>query len=161
MQMQRRVPPVPMTCSRVPTVCTNLQEALEDCNLVVGASARSRSIPCPLLTPRECARLVAESGDHSRVAVLFGCEQSGLSNVEMDRCHYLVQIPANPGYGSLNLAAAVQIISYEFYVRHLEGHVPAASPEHIPVSAEEMERFYAHLEETLVAFDFLDPANPS
>ncbi|MDH3901321.1 MAG: TrmJ/YjtD family RNA methyltransferase, partial [Gammaproteobacteria bacterium] len=88
------------------TVCTHLQEALEDCNLVVGASARPRSIPCPLLTPRECARLVDEPGDKSRVAVLFGCEQSGLSNAEMDRCHYLVQIPSNPDYSSLNLAAA-------------------------------------------------------
>ncbi|UCC55888.1 MAG: RNA methyltransferase [Gammaproteobacteria bacterium] len=142
------------------TVCTHLQEALEDCNLVIGASARPRSIPCPILTPRECARLVAESGDNSRVAVLFGCEQSGLSNAEMDRCHYLVQVPANPDYGSLNLAAAVQIISYEFYVRHVKEHMPAGRPEHIPVSADEMERFYAHLEETLVALGFLDPENP-
>lgn len=142
------------------TVCTHLQEALGDCNLVVGASARPRSIPCPVLTPRECARLVDEPGDKSRVAVLFGCEQSGLSNAEMDRCHYLVQIPSNPDYGSLNLAAAVQVIGYEFYVRHVEAHTAVAMPEHIPVSADEMERFYAHLEETLVALEFLDPENP-
>jgi TrmH family RNA methyltransferase len=142
------------------TVCGNLQEALVDSNLVIGASARPRSLPCPRLTPRECARLVDESGDNSRAAVLFGCEQSGLSNAEMDRCHYLVQIPANPDYGSLNLAAAVQVISYEFCLRHVEGHMPAAVPEHIPVRADEMERFYAHLEETLLALGFLDPENP-
>jgi TrmH family RNA methyltransferase len=142
------------------TVCTDLDAALEGCNLVVGASARTRTIPCPVLTPRECARLVAVEGDQSRVAVLFGCEQSGLSNTEMDRCHYLVQIPANPAYGSLNLAAAVQIIGYEFFARLVETRETAAGPGHTPVGSDEMERFYAHLEETLVALDFLDPENP-
>jgi TrmH family RNA methyltransferase len=142
------------------TVCTHLDTSLEGCNLVVGASARTRSIACPVLTPRECAGLVEAEGDQGRVAVLFGCEQSGLSNAEMDRCHYLVQIPANPAYGSLNLAAAVQIISYEFYARHAGAHAAAARPDHHPVSADEMERYYAHLEETLVALDFLDPENP-
>lgn len=142
------------------TVCTDLDAALEGCNLVVGASARTRTIPCPVLTPRECARLVAAEGDQGKVAVLFGCEQSGLSNAEMDRCHYLVQIPANPAYGSLNLAAAVQIIGYEFYALQVETRETAAAPEHTPVGVDEMERFYVHLEETLVALDFLDPENP-
>jgi len=142
------------------TVCTHLDAALQGCHLVVGASARTRSIPTPVLTPRECAGLVEAEGDQGRVAVLFGCEQSGLSNAEMDRCHYLVQIPANPAYGSLNLAAAVQIIGYEFYARHAGACAAAARPEHRPVSADEMERYYAHLEETLVALDFLDPGNP-
>ena len=142
------------------TVCTHLDEALMDCTLVVGASARSRRLPCPLLTPRECARLVDEEGGKGRTAVVFGCEQSGLSNTEMDRCHYLVQIPVNPEYGSLNLAAAVQVISYEFHARHVAAHAAAAVAEHRPVSADEMERFYVHLEETLVALEFLDPENP-
>jgi len=142
------------------TVCDRLDEALVDCTLVVGVSARYRSLPCPVLTPRECARLVDEAGGKGRIAVLFGCEQSGLSNAELDRCHYLVQIPANPVYGSLNLAAAVQVISYEFYVRHIEAHTAVTGNDHDPVSADEMERFYVHLEETLVALEFLDPDNP-
>jgi len=141
-------------------VCTQLDAALRDCSLVVGASARTRSIPCPVLTPRECACLAGEEGDQGRVAVVFGCEQSGLSNVEIDRCHYLVQIPANPVYGSLNLAAAVQVIGYEFYVQQVEAHATTAGSAHSPVSADEMERYYAHLEETLVALEFLDPENP-
>ena len=102
---------------------------------------------------------MAESGQ-GRAAVLFGCEQSGLSNAEMDRCHYLVQIPANPEYSSLNLAAAVQVISYEFLACLLETREVAPGPAHVPVGAEEMQRFYVHLEETLVALDFLDPENP-
>jgi TrmH family RNA methyltransferase len=98
-------------------------------------------------------------GEQGDVAVLLGCEQSGLSNAEIDRCQYLVQIPANPDYGSLNLAAAVQILCYEIRVAHENGDA-ALVPEHVPVSADEMERFYEHLEQTLVALEFLDPGNP-
>lgn len=143
-------------------LCSRLDEALEDCPLVIGASARARSIPCPELSPRECARLITRDSGHAQVAVLFGCEQSGLSNAEMDRCRYLVRIPANPAYSSLNLAAAVQVIGYELYLAHAT--TPAGnqenSPSHTPVSAGEMERFYDHLEHTLVDLGFLDPANP-
>jgi TrmH family RNA methyltransferase len=140
----------------------HLDDLLEDCRLVVGASARTRSIPCPELSPRECASLVREESDQGRVAVLFGREQSGLSNAEIDRCHYLVRIPASPVYASLNLAAAVQVIVYELFVAHVtkESEEGGYSLQHGPVSAGEMERFYEHLEATLVQLEFLDPANP-
>ncbi len=92
--------------------------------------------------------------------MLFGCERSGLSNAEIDRCQYLVQIPSNPDYGSLNLAAAVQIICYEILVAHGQPDKPADAPDHVPVEADEMERFYQHLEQTLIELDFLDPDNP-
>jgi TrmH family RNA methyltransferase len=143
---------------------TDIDAALAGCRLVIGASARSRSIPCPVIDPGECAcRLYAESlqGD---VAILFGCEQNGLSNAEIDRCHFLVQIPTNPDYSSLNLAAAVQIICYEIMVAHL-GHEEGGKEGgkevgHAVVSVDEMERFYAHLEHVLVELEFLDPRNP-
>jgi TrmH family RNA methyltransferase len=141
------------------TVCPDINTALQGCRLVVGASARSRSIPCPVIGPAECARLAAVESEQGDVAVLLGCEQSGLSNAEIDRCQYLVQIPTNPDYGSLNLAAAVQILCYEIRVAHENGDT-ALKPEHAPVSADEMERFYEHLEQTLVALEFLDPENP-
>jgi len=139
-----------------------LDDLLEDCRLVVGVSARTRSIPCPVLSPRECASMVREESEQGRVAVLFGCEQSGLSNAEIDRCHYLVRIPASPVYASLNLAAAVQVIAYELFVAHVTkgSKEIGCSPEHVPVSAGEMERFYEHLEATLVQLEFLDPVNP-
>lgn len=139
---------------------SGIDDALAGCRLVIGASARSRSIPCPVIDPGECARkLYAESrlGD---VAVLFGCEQSGLSNAEIDRCHFLVQIPTNPAYGSLNLAAAVQIICYEILVAHLGQTEDDRETGHAVVPVDEMERFYTHLEHTLVELDFLDPQNP-
>ena len=140
----------------------HLDDLLEDCRLVVGASARSRSIPCPELSPRDCASLVRQESDQGRVAVLFGCEQSGLSNAEIDRCHYLVRIPASPVYASLNLAAAVQVIAYELFVAHVtkEPEESGCLLQHVPVSAGEMERFYEHLEAALVQLEFLDPVNP-
>lgn len=141
-------------------VCTSLEEATRDCRLVIGASARTRSLPCPVIDPAECARRVYAESVRGEAAVVFGCEQSGLSNEEIDRCQFLVRIPTSPDYGSLNLAAAVQIIAYEIRVAHEQEADAAVAPEHLPVSAGEMERFYAHLEETLVGLGFLDPGNP-
>jgi TrmH family RNA methyltransferase len=83
-----------------------------------------------------------------------------LSNAEIDRCQFLVQIATNPDYGSLNLAAAVQIISYEILVAHDQPGQGIDMADHVPANAEEMERFYRHLEETLVKLEFLDPDNP-
>jgi TrmH family RNA methyltransferase len=80
----------------------------------------------------------------------------------MDRCQYLVRIPANPDYSSLNLAAAVQIIAYEVRMAGLSqaGDVAGEQPQRVPVDSAEMERFYRHLEQVLVELDFLDPENP-
>ena len=137
-----------------------IDAALAECHLVIGASARTRAIACPVISPAECARLACRESSRGRVAILFGCEQSGLSNSEIDRCHRLVQIPANPDYSSLNLAAAVQIICYEIYLAHSGGTAPTGGDEREGVTAGEMERFYRHLEQTLVELGFLDPANP-
>ncbi|MEN8205695.1 MAG: tRNA (cytosine(32)/uridine(32)-2'-O)-methyltransferase TrmJ [Pseudomonadota bacterium] len=145
------------------TVCTDLGAALAGSKLVIGASARCRSIPCAVIEPAECAGHVFSESERGDVAILFGCERSGLSNVEIDRCQYLVQIPSNPDYGSLNLAAAVQIICYEILVVHrayVKQGSESAVPEHEPAAADEMERFYEHLERVLVKLDFLDPEKP-
>ncbi|MDX1696804.1 MAG: RNA methyltransferase [Thiohalobacterales bacterium] len=141
-------------------VYDDIDAALAGCHLVLGASARSRSIPCPVIGPRECARLACRESGSGRVAILFGCEQSGLSNSEIDRCHRLVQIPANPDYSSLNLAAAVQIICYEIFLADSGSVGDDGADTRQAVPADEMERFYAHLEQTLTQLGFLDPANP-
>ena len=98
----------------------------------------------------------------SNVAIVFGRERSGLTNDELALCHYLVQIPTNPDYSSLNLAAAVQIIAYELRMAGLSeaGDVAGEQPQRVPVDSAEMERFYRHLEQVLVELDFLDPENP-
>jgi len=136
-----------------------LEQALEGCSLVIGASARNRTLPLPTLDPRECAALVEQQPADSRTAIVFGRERTGLTSDELDRCHYLVQIPTNPDYPSLNLAAAVQVVAYEL---RMAAGLSLSRPEnkHRYATAEEMELFYRHLEETLIAIDFLDADNP-
>lgn len=147
-------------------VYEDLDEALTGCRLVMGTSARQRSLRWPQLNPREAAAALVEAADQGPVALLFGRERSGLSNEELDRCHSLVTIPANEAYSSLNLAAAVQVLCYELRMAALERQAPEAenpqtlAPEDQPASAEALEDFYAHLERALIHLDFLDPNNP-
>jgi TrmH family RNA methyltransferase len=137
-------------------VVDSLEAALEDRELVIGASARLRSITWPQMDPKECADLVIGS-DH-RTAILFGREHSGLTNEEMERCHFLLHIPSNPEYTSLNVAAALQVIAYELYVRSLqEGPEAVIPPAERLASGEAMESFYGHLHDVLEAIQFLHP----
>jgi TrmH family RNA methyltransferase len=140
-------------------VCRDLRQALQDCPLVIGASARVRAIDCPRLTPRECAALIQDRAGAGPAAVVFGREHSGLSNAELDLCHFQLCIPVDPQFPSLNLAAAVQIFVYELFVTQTAVAVTASSG-NAPVPAEEMERFYEHLERVLIEIGFLDPAKP-
>jgi tRNA (cytidine32/uridine32-2'-O)-methyltransferase len=140
-------------------VCGTLEEALSGCRFVVGASARLRALPWPALTPREAApRLLAEAAQ-GETAVVFGRESSGLTNEELARCHALLHIPADAGFSSLNLAMAVQIVAYELRLAALGDTPPAERGEPL-ATAEDLERFYEHLEAALVAAGFLNPANP-
>lgn len=139
----------------------DLAAAIADCNLVIGTSARTRALPIPLLNPKEAAGTIATSLQQSgRVAVVFGQERTGLTNEELASCHYHVYIPCNPNFPSLNIAAAVQIIAYElFNVINHESMADQLAASQI-VSVADMERFYQHLEETLIALEFLNPKNP-
>ncbi|AIU71861.1 tRNA (cytosine(32)/uridine(32)-2'-O)-methyltransferase TrmJ [Hafnia alvei] len=144
------------------TIVDTFDEAIAGCSLVVGTSARSRSLPWPMLEPRECGQRSAMESEHAPVAIVFGRERVGLTNDELQKCHYHVAIPANPEYSSLNLAMAVQIIAYEIRVAHLDriaAHQPVAEEEPYPL-VDDLERFYAHLEETLHATGFIRPTHP-
>lgn len=145
-------------------VVSTLDEAIEDCGLVVGTSARERRIPWPLLTPRECGdRVWAETGTHE-VAVLFGREDRGLTNEELQKCHYHVHIPANPDYSSLNIAAALQVITYEIRMSYLtaeQGKAPHFDDWDVPPArSKDLEMYFTHLEQTLQDLGFHDPKNP-
>lgn len=94
-------------------IVDTLDEALAGCSLVVGTSARSRTLPWPMLDPRECGLKSVAEAANTPVALVFGRERVGLTNDELQKCHYHVAIAANPEYSSLNLAMAVQVISYE------------------------------------------------
>lgn len=143
-------------------VLPSLAEAVQDCQLVVGASARSRRIGWPTLTPAEGARRLVEVAATGTVALVFGQERTGLTNEELDRCHAVVTIPANPEYPSLNLASAVQVLAYELRQSALAGEPEAGEGEAAgaPVTQDQLDLLYRHLEEVLVEIRFLDPANP-
>jgi len=136
--------------------CKSLQEAVKDCSLVVGASARLRSVDWPELSPRQCAELVNIEEKNAPAAIVFGREDSGLSNAELDSCQYLVHIPANPDYSSLNIAAAIQVICYEL---HLANSNAPAGHEDLEQRAtnEQMEGFFEHMESALTEIGFLKP----
>lgn len=134
-------------------VVDTLDEAIADCTLVVGTSARSRTIPWPVLMPREMAEKVRREAGHT--AILFGQEQSGLTNEELQRCHAHVQIPANPVYSSLNIASAVQVIAYELRLANLDQTSYPDEWDYRLATADEMEKFFNHLQEVLVQIDFL------
>lgn len=144
-------------------LCETLDEALMGCGLVVGASARLRSVEWPQLDPRGCAgKIVEQCLDGATSALLFGRESSGLSNAELDRCHYLVHIPANPAFSSLNLSQAVQVLSYELHTAALAvstaGHGESVKDEaHLQLSADIMESFFTHLWQTMDDIGFSDP----
>ena len=144
-------------------VYDTLEAALEGCTLVFGASARPRSLHWPVVDGREAGRLaVAEEG---KAALVFGRERSGLTNEELGLCHQLVHLPANPDYSSLNVAAAVQVLAYEVRMASLaqapeEERVAKESAELVPATAEEVERYFEHLERVLVRTGFHDPENP-
>lgn len=136
-------------------VVTSLDDAISDCTLVIGTSARSRKIPWPLFMPREMAEKIKQEPPTNHIAILFGQEQSGLTNEELQRCHFHVQIPANPDYSSLNLAAAVQVIAYELRLASLEQTAYPDEWDYRLANVDEMEKFFNHLQEVLVEIDFL------
>jgi len=143
-------------------VYATFADAVADCGLVLGVSARSRTIAWPQWDARGAGRHIISAAQNAQVALVFGSERVGLSNEDIDHCHGLVQIPANPEYASLNLAAAVQVLAYEIRMAALEvaGVETTAPPEHVPADAQDIERFYEHLRQTLVDVEFLDPENP-
>lgn len=142
-------------------VFSSLEQAIADCEVVIGASARLRKVAWPQLDARETASLAlekaAESKAGAKVAIVFGREDSGLTNAEMDLCQYLAHIPSNPDYSSLNLAAAVQVFSYECRMACKPGLVVSKGYKHPAASSEQLEGFYDHLYLTLQQIEFLDP----
>ena len=144
-------------------VCDTLNEALAGTTLVFGASARTRSLPWPILPPRACVEKIALEPDESEVALVFGRERSGLTNEELERCNTLLHIPTNPDFSSLNLGAAVQVVAYELMLACGKKGVTQPKPverDSPLASADEIERLFGHLEKTLVKVDFLNPENP-
>ncbi|QOW20386.1 RNA methyltransferase [Lysobacter ciconiae] len=141
-------------------------DAVADCRLVLGCTARSRRISLEELMPRAAAERAVAVAAQAEVALVFGRERTGLENHELQLCHAAIHIPANPDYSSLNLAAAVQVISYELRLALLaspEANSPAPAvpaERNPPASHAQMEHFFAQLAETLDAIDFHKGRSP-
>lgn len=143
-------------------IVPTLAEAVADCGLVIGTSARSRTWSWPMLDAREAGEKVMAEAPRHKVALVFGRERTGLSNDELQQCHFHVAIPANPEYSSLNLAMAVQTLSYEVRMAWLNrqaAETPASVEQDYPLSAD-LERFYQHLEQTLLDTGFIIKPHP-
>ncbi len=145
-------------------VVGSVDEAIADCQLVIGTSARERRIPWPLLTPRECGvKVNAAAESNQTVALMFGRESRGLKNEELQKCQFHVNIPTGEAYSSLNLAMAVQVLCYEVLQARLGGsHLPPDEEvwDQPFADAESVEHFFGHLEQTLIQVGFHDPDNP-
>lgn len=141
-------------------VTATLEEAIADCQFVIGVSGKERALSQQVLTVREAAREVHQIALNQQVALVFGTEMSGLSNAEADLCHVLATIPANPEYTSLNLAQAVQIMCYELRMSITEGRLHYDEKPATLATQQELELFYAHLQETLTHIGYINPNAP-
>ena len=141
------------------TKVDSFDEAIADCSLVVATSARSRTLDWPVLEPREAGDKLVAEGETSPVAIVFGRENHGLSNEELQKCNYHVVIPANEEYSSLNLAQAVQIVCYETRMSYLNRNREAEVVEEYPLQNEQ-EQFFEHLERTLLSTGFIIKNHP-
>jgi len=147
-------------------VFATLEEAIADCSLVIGASARMRTLPWPVVDPRECASRVVNVDKEAQVAIVLGRENSGLTNEELELCQLLVTIPTNPDFSSLNIAAAAQVLCYEIHLamgnRGIEGidKIPDDKPDSPLATSAERDGMFQHFEEALTELEFLKPDNP-
>ncbi len=149
-------------------VTETLDEALGDSGLIIGTSARERKIPWPLLNPRESAIESIKETENHTVSIVFGREDRGLTNEELQKCHLHLNIPTGDEYSSLNLACAVQVVAYELRMAAM-GDGLSSIKDNVadmrewdvpPASSSMMEHFYEHLEQVLIDIDFLDPKTP-
>ncbi|WP_296805512.1 RNA methyltransferase [Thiocapsa sp.] len=135
-----------------------LPEAIAECRLVIGTSARRRTLDWDTLEPPEAARRLLAEAAVGEVALLLGRESSGLSNAELARCQFLVHIPTNPDFSSLNLAAAAQVFAYEIRrCRREDLTEPSHDIQRDLATAQELEGLHGHLADTLRDIGFGDP----
>ena len=141
-------------------IVASLPEALADCGLVIGTSARSRTLEWPMLDPRQAGEKAINEASRHKVAFVFGRERTGLTNEELQQCHYHVCIPANPEYSSLNIAMAVQTLCYEIRMHALAVNQSQAEPLPEYPLQQDLDRFYEHLQESLLSVGLLRADHP-
>lgn len=139
-------------------ICSDLDAALHGAVLTAATTSRRRDLPHPAYTPRQAAQKLLALAQTGPVALVFGSETYGLSNAQLAKCQWLINIPANPDYMSLNLAAAVQVLAYELRCTLEDAVLPLPAFE--AARHEAVESLLAELETVLLAIGFLDPRHP-
>jgi len=141
---------------------SSLLDAVSDCSVVIASTARTRGYDLPMFDPEQAARKLCDAANNQKVALVFGPERMGLSNEDLQFCKYRVMIPTSPDYSSLNLAAAVQTLSYEIFKQYsqLNENADSTQTNRVMPSIENMERFYTHLEQTLNDTGFIFKKHP-
>ncbi len=135
---------------------TTFDQAIADCQLVIGTSARLRHLQNSLIEPRKCGEIAMQRAEQGKVAIVFGRERVGLTNEELLKCHYHLHFPTNPDYGSLNLAMAVQLACYEIRMAWLDlQNNPQIAPLADYPSAEALEYFFQHTEQLYKKLGFI------
>lgn len=141
-------------------VVNTLEDAIHDCHAVFGSSVRERELHWMTFTAREAAEKILAEPITTNIAIVFGRERYGLTNAELQLCNYRLEIPANPEYSSLNLAAAVQVVCYELRMAGQQSNATLLERNETLATAEELEYFYGHLERVLYAIEFIKPERP-
>lgn len=141
-------------------VFNTLEEAISDCELVIGTSARGRKVPWPILNPKEAAEEVSRSSSHHKIAIIFGREDRGLTNEELGLCNLHVNIPTDPDYSSLNLAQAVQILVYEIRQAILGEQEDKDYWDVELANNDQTELLINHMDELMQQVEFYDVDNP-
>lgn len=141
-------------------IFNNLEEAVVDCELVIGTSARDRKVPWPILSPKESAEEVSKSLKIHKIAIVFGREDRGLTNEELGLCNYHVHIPTDPEYSSLNLSQAVQILVYEIRMAVLSDDENQDYWDVELANNNQTEMLIQHMDELMQEVEFYDVDNP-
>jgi tRNA (cytidine32/uridine32-2'-O)-methyltransferase len=145
-------------------IVDSLTDALKGSRVVFGTSVRNRALSLPKLQAKDAAQVIITEAQSHIVTIVFGRENNGLSNDELEQCNYHLYIPTNPRFYSLNLAAAVQLVAYEIKMARQPNPVnieaTATTESQELADAEEMQSFYQHLQQVLTTIKFLDLKNP-
>ncbi len=142
-------------------IVSSLDAALADCNLIIGTSSRLRRLQVSLLNPHQCGqKIITTAKQAQQVAIIFGREHAGLTNLELNRCHYHLYIPSDTNFSSLNLAAAVQIVAYEINMNSSTNGAIQTCANDAFATDHEVQLFYQQLQQTLRDIDFLQAHSP-
>ena len=142
------------------TLYSSIQDAIKNSTFVYATSARDRSIQWPILNAEQAStEIVEQANSEKEISIIFGKEDRGLTNDELELANKLIEIPANPEYPVLNIAMSVQLILYEIF-KSSSNDRPREWRDYPEVNSEQLQRLIKHFIDTAIEIDVIDPENP-